>query len=218
MKTDAQLYKDVVDELGWDPRVKGLDLVAHVEDGVVTLTGTVPTLAQKFAAESATMRLEGVRAVVADIDVKPPENLARPDTDLAHAVVETLRWDVDVPDEHMRVMVAGGWVTLTGEVEWRYQKDAAARAIRKLAGVRGVTNELHIAPRHPAPDDVGQRIENALRRHAEREARRIAVETVGDVVTLRGTVPSLAARRAAEGAAWSVPGVQDVIDELVVAG
>lgn len=216
MKTDAQLYKDVVEELGWDPRVKGLDLAVRVDDGVVTLVGTVPTLAQKGAAERAVTRLEGVRAVVLDIDVKPPVAFTRLDTELAHAVVETLRWDVDVPDEHMTARVENGWVTLTGDVEWRYQKDAAAQAIRKLAGVRGVTNDLRISPRHPMPDDISLRIETALRRHAEREARRIAIETHGDIVTLRGTVPSLAARRAAEGAAWSVPGVQDVIDELVV--
>lgn len=218
MKTDSQLYKDVVEELGWDPRVKGLDLAVRVEDGVVTLVGTVPTLSQKFAAETAVTRIDGVRAVVADIAVKPPVAYERPDSELAHAVVETLRWDVDVPDDHIKAKVAEGWVTLTGEVEWRYQKDAAARAIRKLAGVRGVSNDLQIVPRHPTPDDVGTRIENALRRHAEREARRITIDTAGDVVTLRGTVPSLAARRAAEGAAWSVPGVQEVVDDLVISG
>jgi osmotically-inducible protein OsmY len=153
--------------------------------------------------------------VANEIEVKLPTSFVRSDSDIAHQVVEAFRWDVQVPDETITAKVARAWVTLEGEVDWAFQRDAAESAVRNLTGVRGVTNLLKVTV--PISSyDVSMKIKEALRRRADRDADRITVEAVGDVVTLKGTVTSFAERRAAEGVAWSAPGVREVKDEIVV--
>jgi osmotically-inducible protein OsmY len=154
--------------------------------------------------------------VANDLAVAVPVTYQRSDTDIAQAVVNALEWDVQVPDTKIKAAVTNGWITLEGGVEWRYQRDAAACAVRYLAGVRGVTNDITITAKRVVSDDVSKAIKQALERRADRTAEHISVEMIGSVVTLTGSVPSFGDRRAAEGAAWSAPGVTDVNDELAV--
>ena len=216
MKINIQLQSDVRAEMAWDPRVDDKEIRVAAADGVVTLTGSVPSYADKVAAERAAERVLGVKAVANDLAVAVPVTYQRSDTDIAQAVVNALEWDVQVPDTKIKAAVTNGWITLEGGVEWRYQRDAAACAVRYLAGVRGVTNDITITAKRVVSDDVSKAIKQALERRADRTAERISVEMIGSVVTLTGSVPSFGDRRAAEGAAWSAPGVTDVHDELAV--
>jgi VCBS repeat-containing protein len=216
MKANVQLESDVRAELAWDPRVDDKEIHVVATDGVVTLSGTVPTFAGKWAAERATERVFGVKVVANELTVAVPVTHLRSDTDIANAVADALVWDVQVPDTKIKAAVTNGWITLDGDVEWRYQRDAAARAVRNLAGVRGVTNNITVTAKGVSAYDVGKSIKEALERRADRTAEHINIETLGSVVTLTGTVPSFGDRRAAEGAAWSAPGVTDVHDELAV--
>lgn len=216
MKNNVQLESDVRAELAWEPRVDNKEIRVAATDGVVTLTGSVPSYADKWAAERAAEHVFGVKAVANDLAVAVPVVYQRSDTDIAKAVVDALAWDVQVPDTKIKAAVTNGWITLEGEVEWRFQRDAAARAVRNLAGVRGVTNNLSITIKRASASDVGKSIKEALERRADRTAEHINVATLGSVVTLTGSVPSFGDRRAVEGAAWSAPGVTDVHDELAV--
>lgn len=216
MKSDMQIQKDVIEELRWDPAIKEREIGVATRDGVVTLTGRVGSYAERWAAERATERVTGVQAIADELEVHLPSEHVHSDTELAHRIVEAMRWDVLVPDDKVTAKVSNGWLTLAGEVEWQYQRDAAMRAVRSLTGLRGVTNMLSVKPRPVTAYDVTRKIKEALRRRAEREAESISVETDRDVVTLRGTVPTFADRRAIEGAAWAAPGVREVKDELVI--
>ena len=217
MKNNIQLQTDVIAELAWDPRVNDKEIRVTASDGVETLTGSAPSYADKWAAERASERDAGVRTVANDLAVAVPVPFRRSDTDIARAVVDALTWDVQVPDTKIKSAVSNGWVTLEGNVEWRYQSDAAARAVRNLAGVRGVTNNITISAKRVSSSDVSRSIKEALERRADRTAEHISVETSGGVVTLTGSVPSFGDRRIAESAAWSAPGVNEVRDELAVA-
>ena len=217
MKTDTQLQKDVIDELRWEPRVNEAEIAVSAKDGVVTLTGSVGTFAQKYVAERAVERVAGVRAVADDLKVKVFGALERSDTDIAHAAVNALRWDTEVPDEKLTVKVENGWVTLKGETEWNYQKTAAERDVRYLAGVKGISNQIAVKPRASSVE-VKSKIEDALKRSAEFDAKRITVETADGSVTLKGTVRSWTERADAERAAWAAPGVKEVHDKLLVGG
>ncbi len=216
MKTDSELHQDVLDELTWDSRLDGREIGVAAADGVVTLTGCVPSYADKITAERAVARVVGVKAVANDLQVKIPSAFMHSDTEIAHAIVNAFTWDIQVPRDTIKPSVADGWVTLDGEVEWAFQRDAAARAVRYLAGVRGVTNDIKVIPKHVSPADVTRSIRQALERRADRAANRITVDTTEGVVTLSGSVPSYGDRRAAEGAALSAPGVKEVRDELAV--
>ena len=216
MNTELQLHKDVIAELAWDARVAEKEIGVAVLDGVVTLTGCVATYAEKLAAERAVERVAGVKAVANDLMVKLPSRFSHSDTEIAHKAADALLWDVEVPDDKVTVSVTNGWVTIGGDVEWQYQRDAAARAMRNLAGVRGVTNNVRVIPTVVSPNNVSRSIREALERRADRTADRITVDTKDGVVTLKGSVPSFGDRRAAEGAAWSAPGVLEVRDELAV--
>ena len=216
MKSSIQLHNDVVAELAWEPRIDEKHIVVDVVDGVVTLTGSVPSFAQKWDAERAAERVAGVRSVANELAVSPTPAAQRSDTQLAHAVTDALAWDIQVPDDKLKSAVSNGWVRLEGTVEWRYQRDAAIRAIRNIAGIRGVTNEIIVKPQSASPYDVTREIKQALERRADRTAENIKVEASDGVVTLKGTVNSFADRRAAEGAAWSARGVKDVKDEIAV--
>jgi osmotically-inducible protein OsmY len=213
-KTDAEIQRDVLEELRWDPRVEETDLDVTVGGGVVTLTGTVTSWARRVAARDAARRVAGVRDVANAITVETPESLDRTDPELADAVRRTLAWDVFVPDDRIVSTVTSGIVTLEGTVETLMQRDAAERALRNLTGVKAVVNKLAVQAPARINEHVAEAIEHALERRAERQARRIRIDVHDGVVTLTGTVHSWAERRSVLGAARSTPGVRAVEDRL----
>lgn len=216
MLTDRQLHQNVLDALEWEPSVREHEIAVAVRDGVVTLSGSVESYAEKYSAERTVEKVNGVRAIADELKVKLPAGMERSDTAIAHEVVNALRWNIQVPDQRIKSKVEHGWVTLEGDVDWYYQSDAAQRAVRYLTGVRGVTNLVHIKPRSVSTLEVSRKIKEALRRNAELDADHITVEAHGGHVTLRGSVRSYAERRDAEHAAWSAPGVVGVEDEILV--
>jgi osmotically-inducible protein OsmY len=216
-RTDEEIQQDVLRELKWEARVQPNEIAVAVKDGIVTLAGWVDNYTKKWAAERAAHRVRGVKAVANDIEVRLPIDAQRTDADIAAAAVRALEWDAFVPPDKVEVTVSKGWVTLRGEVEWEYERRAAERAVRKLTGVRGVTNLISVRPRSsPSPEELRRRIEEALVRNAETDAERITVEVQGDKVILRGTVRSWVEREEAERVAWSAPGVTSVENEIVV--
>lgn len=215
MKTDAQLRSDILAELSWDPAVTSTDVGVIVKSGVATLTGHLATYAEKFAVERAAQRVKGVKALAVEMTVKIPSAYERTDADIAMAAERALEWNVMVPDGKIRPTVEKGWITLTGEVEWEFQRRAAERAVRNLLGVRGLSDLIKVQP-VAKPAEVEKSIHDALLRQADDDARHIAVTVNGAEVTLRGKVRSWAERAAAQGAAWSAPGVTKVVNELVV--
>jgi osmotically-inducible protein OsmY len=217
MKTNHELQLDVLDELSWEPSVEASDVGVITGDGIVTLTGHVLTYAEKVAAEKAAERVEGVHAVANTIEVHIPSSARLEDADIARNAVDTLRWNVSVPDDRIKLVVQNGWIQLDGEVDWQYQRAATEAAVCPLNGVRGVSNNIRISPRVHARD-VRDAIAAALKRSAEVEAQQIQVEAKDGKVTLRGRVHSWAERNAAASAAWAAPGVITVEDHLSVEG
>jgi osmotically-inducible protein OsmY len=216
MKTNVALHDDVLAELMWDPRISEKEIGVAVKDGVVTLSGSVVSFTEKWEAERAAERVAGVKAVANEIAVKVPGTFQRTDTQVAHQAVESLAWNTQVPDERIQVSVTQGWITLSGDVDWQFQRNAAAAAVRTLIGVHGVSNDIKVVPKQVSSSDVSESIKAALERRADRTADHVVVRIKGSVVTLSGTVPSFGDRRAARGAAWEAPGVTDVRDELAV--
>jgi osmotically-inducible protein OsmY len=215
MKTDAQLKKDVTAELEWDPSINASHVGVAAADGVVTLTGHLNTYAEKYAIERAVQRVQGVKAIAIELDVKLDPGHKRSDSEVANAVESALQWHTLVPADRIQVKVEKGWVTLKGEVDWEYQRLNAEKAVRPLTGVVGLSNAITLKP-SVTPTKVADRIRDALARHAEREAKHIEVMVNGSAVTLRGNVDSWAERNAAFGAAWSAPGVLSVVNEIRV--
>ncbi|HEV7898278.1 MAG TPA: BON domain-containing protein [Planosporangium sp.] len=216
-RTDEQIQLDVIEELNWDARVQPNEIGVAVKDGVVTLMGWVDNYAKKWVAERIAHHVRGVKAVANDIEVRLPSSAERTDSDIAAAASHALEWDAFVPIENLEVTVSKGWVILRGEVAWEYERRAAERAVRRLAGVRGVTNLITVRPRVASSlEDLKHRIEHALIRSAATDARSINVEVQGDQVILTGTVRSWAEREEAERVAWSAPGVTRVDNRIVV--
>ncbi|MHB1862796.1 MAG: BON domain-containing protein [Gemmatimonadaceae bacterium] len=216
MKTDMQLQRDVIEELAWQPNVREAEIGVACKNGVVTLSGFVDSYAQKYAAGRAAEHVIGVRAVADDLQVKLPRAFVRSDTDIAHAAVTALKWDVEVPDSRVQVLVDDGWVSLDGTVDWQFQRSATEKAVRYLTGVKGVINRISVQQPKVSAYEVNQRIEQALKRSAAVDADRITVDAKNGKVVLRGTVRSWAEREDAERAAWAAPGVSEVDDEIAV--
>jgi osmotically-inducible protein OsmY len=217
MRTDTELQHAVMEELTWEPSVDAAEIGVSAESGIVTLRGMVKSLPQKWAAEKAAQRVSGVKAVTDEIVVKLPGDGELSDTEIARAVVNALDWNASVPRGRVKVVVAHGWVTLEGTVQFHYERVAAEYAVRGLIGVKGVTDLISVKPPQTSPKDIKQRIEQAFERAADLDAEMISVEAKDGKVTLRGTVDSWAEREQAELAAWAAPGVSHVKNEILIA-
>lgn len=215
MKSDAELKKAVLAELEFDPSVKVEDIGVSAKDGIVTLTGSVRSYAEKWAAACAAKRLAGVRGLAEDIVVRLSESSRRTDTDIATAAADALKWSATVPANTVQITVRDGWLTLEGAVDAWHQKNAAEEAVRNRAGVKGVTSLIVINP-NVAPADVKGAIIAAFARHALLDAQDIQVETNGGAVVLRGNAGSLIEKEEAERAAWTARGVTQVENRMVL--
>lgn len=214
-RANRDLRTRVLDELDWEPSLDSADIGVAVKEGIVTLTGHLPSYAQKRTAERTVLRLAGVKGVANDLDVRLPSEHRRSDAELARAVVEVLDHNVQVPADTVKVKVDDGWVTLEGVVNWDYQRRRAERATRFLRGVKGITNLLRVKER-PTPGDLRQRIKRALERRIDEEAERVSVSVEGDRVVLTGTVASWTDRDDIEDAVWAAPGISEVENNLTV--
>jgi len=215
MKTDAQVQQDVLAELKWEPSVNAAAIGVEVKDGIVTLAGHVDSYAEKWNAERACQRVSGVKALATEIDVALPGSSKRNDADIARAAEGALQWTTFLPADSVKIMVEGGWITLTGEVSWEYQRQSASAAVRYLMGVTGVSDQITIKPRVTA-FAVKSDIEAALKRHAQADAQKILVSVSGGDVTLTGSVPTWSEREMARHSAWGTPGVKNVVDNITV--
>lgn len=215
MKTDAELKKDVIAELNWDPAVVSTAVGVGVKDGVVTVSGHLDNYAQKFAVEHALRRVHGIKAIALELDVKLSPQHKRSDTEIADAAEQALKWSALLPADKIRLTVENGLVTLQGQLDWEYERQSAEKAIRPLLGVVGIHNQITLKPR-PVPADITNRITDALQRQALHEAKRVQIDVDGSTVTLHGQVHSWRERNAVQAAAWAAPGVQSVNNELRV--
>lgn len=215
MKTDAKIREDVLDQLAWESDVDDRQIGVAVENGVVTLSGVVNSYSTKIAAEKAAKKVYGVKAVAEDIEVKYGDSFKKTDKEIAKAAVNALEWNMSVPDDKIMVKVEDGWVYLSGEVQWDYQRNAAKKAVENLLGVRYVSNNITLKQK-VEPTDIKNKIKNAFERIADLNAKKVSVEVDGHTVTLRGTVHSLAEKEEARKTAYASPGVYNVINKINV--
>jgi osmotically-inducible protein OsmY len=211
--TDEEIQENVMAELKWDAKLQPNEIGVTVKDGIVTLTGWVDSYLKKWSAEDAALKVGGVRAVANDVQVKLTSE--RIDSDIAAAALRAMEWDAFVPSDKVQVTVSNAWVTLKGEVEWQYQKQDAERVVRRLLGVKGVSNLITVRP-NANPSELKKKIESALVRNAELDAKRITVEVQGSKAILKGTVRAWAEKEEAERVAWSAPGITAVENRITV--
>jgi osmotically-inducible protein OsmY len=215
MKSDAEIKKDVEDELRWDPDIDPTDIAVNVKSGVVTLSGFVHSYLQKFEAERDVKRVAGVVGVANDLEVRTLASEQRPDPEIARDAVEAIKRQLPLSYQNIKVVLRDGWVTLEGEAEWNYQKERAEEAVRSVKSVKGVINTIQVKPK-ATPTEIKRKIEEALKRSAELDANSIQVEASDGEVILKGTVHSWFEREEAERAAWQAPGVKKVEDRIAV--
>jgi osmotically-inducible protein OsmY len=215
MRLDSDIKRDLEDELRWDPDIDSTDIGVAVHNGVVTLAGFVRSYAQKTEAERDAKRVAGVMGVANDIEVRLPVIDQRPDPEIVRDAANALKAELPFSSENIKVVAKEGWLTLDGAVEWNYARERAESAVKRVRGVKGVTNAIQVKPK-VAPYEVRRKIEDALRRSAELDASRITVEANGSEVVLRGTVKSWAERQEAERAAWAAPGVTRVDNRITI--
>jgi osmotically-inducible protein OsmY len=216
MRPDADIERDVKEELKWNPDLDADDIAVSVKRGVVTLAGFVRSYTDKYEAEAAAKRVSGVVGVANDLEVRMPSVDERADPEIAREAVAVLKSQLPVSSENIKVIVRNGWVTLEGEVEWQYQRQTAENAVRRIKGVKGVINSIVLKPK-AQPSEIKEKILKAFRRNAEVDASRITVEANGSEIILKGTVRSWIEREEAERVAWSAPGVTRVVDQIAVA-
>jgi len=216
MKTDAQVQQDVIAELKWEPSINAAQIGVEVKDGIVTLAGHVSSYAEKWNAERATQRVSGVKALAIEMDVQLAGSSRRNDTDIARSAENALQWMTFFPKDRVKVMVEKGWITLSGDVDWEYQRRAAVDGVRHLMGVMGVSDNIAIKPT-VSLSAVKSDIEAALKRRAKADAQKISVHVQGADVTLTGTVHSWSERDLARDSAWGTPGVRNVVDNITIA-
>jgi osmotically-inducible protein OsmY len=214
-KSDLQIQHDVIEELKWEPSVNAANIGVAVNEGVVTLTGHVPSYAEKWGAEQAVQRVSGVRALAVELEVNLPSLNARDNADIARTATSVVQWSTILPRADIQVMVEKGWLTLTGEVHWDYQRKAIGSLVGHLMGVVGVSNQIVLKPQVQT-SLVKAEIETALKRRAKQHAEAIHVQVDNDNITLSGTVHSWADRDLARQSAWATPGVRNVIDNIVI--
>jgi osmotically-inducible protein OsmY len=215
MKSDTQLRRDVEDELASDPSLDATAIGVATEDGMVTLSGHVVSYSEKLAAARCAARVLGVRAIVSELDIKLPGSSRLTDEDIARAALNALAWNTLIPRDRIKVEVGSGWITLEGDVDWHYQKAAVHDAVCHLRGVTGVTDKIGLRPASVS-NAVKAHITAALSRRFGKTLEHITIETRGDHVILRGTVPSLSERAEIERAAWTTPGVCHVNNNLAI--
>ncbi|CAG9187610.1 BON domain-containing protein [Cupriavidus pinatubonensis] len=215
MKGDNQLKQDVIEELNWDPAVNASGIGVEVQDSVVTLTGHLRSFSEKYAAEAAVKRIPGVKALAVELDVRLPDEALRTDSDIARAAANVLAWQAMVPSDRIQIMVEHGVITLTGDVDWNYQRVVAEHAVAGLFGVAGVSNAIAVRPLVNQAE-LGQRIKDAIERQAELDASHVTVAVSQGDVKLGGSLRTWAEREAAYNAAWSAPGVVSVENNIQV--
>ena len=215
MKTDTQLKHDILSELEWEPSINASQIGVEVKDGVVTLAGHVDSFGEKWHAEKAVERVSGVRALAVEIAVKLPGSSQRSDTEIAHVAESALKWQTFLPEGAIKIMVESGWITLSGRVEWEYQRQAATTAVRHLLGVKGLNDEILINSKVSA-GNVKTNIESALKRRAIADGRKISVKVDGSDVTLTGEVSTWTEREQAWNSAWGTAGVEKVVNNITV--
>jgi osmotically-inducible protein OsmY len=215
MKTDLEIQKNVMEQLRWQPILDAAEIGVSVKNGIVTLSGLVSSYPKKLAAETAAKKVSGVKAVAEDIVVHIYPDQQKTDTELAEAVANALKWHSAITSEKIKIKVEDAFVTLSGQVDWSYERAMAANAINTLSGVRLVVNNITVKPR-PLAGDISKKIESAFQRHASIDSGKVKVSVTGDKITLHGSVRSWSEKEDAEEAAWAALGVSQVTNDLVV--